>query len=43
MSLCTGQKGDADIKNRLLGPVGGGEGRMIFQNSIETCTLPYVK
>ena len=29
MILCTGQKGDTDIKNRLLGPAGEGEGRMI--------------
>ena len=43
MSLCTGQKGDTDIKNRLLGPVGEEEGRMIWQNSIETRTLPCVK
>ena len=31
------------IKNRLLDSVGEGEGRMIWENSIETCILPYVK
>ena len=32
-----------DTKNRLLDSVGEGEGRMIGENSIETCILPYVK
>ena len=36
-------KKDSDIKNRLLDSVGEGEGRMIWENSIETCILPYVK
>ena len=36
-------KRDTDIKNRLLDSVGEGEGRMICENSIETCLLPYVK
>ena len=36
-------KKDSDIKNRLLGSVGEGEGRMIWENSIETCILSYVK
>ena len=36
-------KGDTDVKNRLLDSVGEGEGGMISENSIETCTLPYVK
>ena len=36
-------KRDTDIKNRLLDSVGEGEGRMIWENSIETCILPYVK
>ena len=35
-------KRDTDIKNRLLDPVGEGEGGMIWENS-ETCILPYVK
>ena len=32
-----------DIKNRLLDSVGGVEGGMIWENSIEACTLPYGK
>ena len=36
-------KRDTDIKNRLLDSVGGGEGGMIWEKSIETCILPYVK
>ena len=36
-------KRDTDIKNRLLDSVGEGEGGMIWENSIETCLLPYVK
>ena len=38
-----GSKGDTDIKNRLLDSVGEGEGGMIWENSIETYTLPQVK
>ena len=38
-----GSKRDTDIKNRLLDSVGEGEGGMIWENSIETCILPYVK
>ena len=34
---------DTDVKNRLLDSVGEGEGGMIWQNSIETCILLYVK
>ena len=34
---------DAEIKNRFLDPVGEGEGGMIWENSAETCILPYVK
>ena len=36
-------KRDTDVKNRLLGSVGEDEGGMIWENSIETCTLSYVK
>ena len=36
-------KGDRDIKNRLLDSVGEEEGGMIWENSIETQTLSYVK
>ena len=34
---------DTDIKNRVLDSVGEGEGGMIWENSIETCILSYVK
>ena len=34
---------DKDVKNRLLDSVGEGEGGMVWENSIETCILPYVK
>ena len=34
---------DTDVKNRLLDSVGEGEGGMIWDNSIETCILSYVK
>ena len=34
---------DTDVKNRLLDSVGEGKGGMIRKNSIETCTLSYVK
>ena len=36
-------KRDTDVKNRLLDSMGEGEGGMIWENSIETCILPYVK
>ena len=36
-------KRDTDIKSRLLDYMGEGEGRMIWENSIETCILPDVK
>ena len=32
-----------DTKNRLLDSVGESKGGMIWENSIETCILPYVK
>ena len=31
------------VKNRLLDSVGEDKDGMIWENSIETCTLPYVK
>ena len=34
---------DTDVKNRLLDSVGEGKGGMIWENSTETCILPYVK
>ena len=36
-------KRDTDVKNTLLDSVGEGEGEMIWENSIETYVLPYVK
>ena len=36
-------KRDTEIKNRRLDSVGEGEGEMIWENSIETCILQYVK
>ena len=36
-------KRDTDMKNRLLDSVGEGEGGMIWENSIDTCILSYVK
>ena len=36
-------KGDGDINNSLLDSVGDGEGGMIWENSIETCILLFVK
>ena len=38
-----GSKGDKDVKNRLLDSVGEGKDGMIWENSIETYTVPYVK
>ena len=35
-------KRDTDIKNRLLDSVGEDMHGMIWENSIETCILPYV-
>ena len=34
---------DAGIGNRLVDPVGEGEGGTNGESSVETCTLPYVK
>ena len=38
-----GSKKDTDKKNRLLYYVGEGDSGMIWENSFESCTLPYVK
>ena len=38
-----GNKRDTDVKNRLLDSVGEGEGGQIWEHSVETCVLPYVK
>ena len=36
-------KRDTDVKNRLLDSMGEGEGGMIWDSSIETCILSYMK
>ena len=36
-------KKDTDVKKRHLHYAGEGEGGVIWENSIETCILPYVK
>ena len=36
-------KRDTDVKNRLLDSVEEGKRGMTWENSIETCILPYVK
>ena len=36
-------KRDTDVKKRLLDSVGEGKGGMIWENSIETCILPYMR
>ena len=36
-------KRDTDVKNILLDPVEEGESGMIWEGSIETCILSYVK
>ena len=36
-------KKDTEIKNRRLDSLEEGEGGMIWENSIETCILSYVK
>ena len=43
MTLYARQQKDIDVKNKLLDFVGEGEGGMIWENSIETCILSYVK
>ena len=37
------RKRDTGVQNRLLDSVGGGEGGMFRENSIETCILSRVK
>ena len=36
-------KRDTDVKNSLSDSVGEGKGGIIWENSTETCILPYVK
>ena len=42
-SYMQSSKGDTDVKKRILDSVGEGEGGMIWEYSIETCILLYVK
>ena len=41
-SYMQGSKGETDVNNRLSDSVGKGEGRMIWENNIDTYTLPHV-
>ena len=43
MILYAGSKTDADVENRLLDSVAEGKCGTMWENSIETCTLSYVK
>ena len=43
MTLYARRQKRHDVKNSLLDSVGEGEGGMIWDNSIETCILSYVK
>ena len=43
MILYARQQKRHDVKYRLLDSVGEGKGGMIWENSIETCILSYVK
>ena len=43
MILHAGSKGDTDVKIRILDSARDDHGGMIWENTIETCTLPYVK
>ena len=43
MTLYARRQKRHDAKNSLLDSVGEGEGGMIWDNSIETCILSYVK
>ena len=38
-----GSKADRDVKKRFLDWVGGGKDGMIWENSIDAYTFPYVK
>ena len=41
--LCAGQQRIHRHKEQIFGHSGEGEGGMIWENNIETYTLPYVK
>ena len=43
MTLYARQQRNTDVKNTLLDSVGEGKGRMIWEDSIETCILPYLE
>ena len=43
MTLYVIQQKETDIKNKLLDSVGKGNGGMIWENSIESYTLSYMK
>ena len=43
VTMTLDSKRDTNTKNRLLDSVGEGEGGMIWENSIETYILQYVK
>ena len=43
MTLCVRQQKRHRYKEQNLDSVGEGEGGMIWENSIETCILPYVQ
>ena len=43
ITLYVRQKRETDVLNSLLDSVGEGEGRIIWENDIETCKLSYVK
>jgi len=43
MNLSQDSTGDADIENRLVGPVGEGYSVMDRESSIETYKIQYVK
>ena len=42
-SYMKGSKGDTDVNSRLLDSMGEGESGIIWENSIETYTLLYIK
>ena len=43
MTILQYSKRGTDVKNSLLDSAGEDEGGMIWENSSETCILPYVK
>ena len=43
ITLMRDSKRDTDVQNRLFDSEGEGEGRMIWENGIETCIISYKK